>query len=206
MKDGLEERAPIGARFFARPSEIVAPALLGALIITEIDGFRTAGRIVETEAYVGPSDEASHAAGRIGQTARNAVMFGEPGVAYVYRSYGIHWCLNVVTNERGFPAAVLIRAIEPVSGIETMRRRRALPPDAPDPAVGRGPGNLTRALGITGALDGHRLDQPPLIIARDSAIPQSAIAAGPRICISRATDWPLRFWVRGNAAVSRNRS
>jgi DNA-3-methyladenine glycosylase len=199
-------RAPIGARFFARPSEIVAPELLGALVITEIDGQRTAGRIVETEAYLGPGDDASHAAARIGRTARNAVMFGEPGVAYVYRSYGIHWCLNAVTNETGFPAAVLIRAIEPVTGIEIMRLRRGLTPDAADSAVGRGPGNLTKALGITGALDGHSLDRPPLFIARDRRVPESGIASGPRIGISRAADWPLRFWIRDNAAVSRNRS
>jgi DNA-3-methyladenine glycosylase len=206
MTSGPGKRAPTGARFFARPSEVVAPALLGALIITEIDGVRTAGRIVETEAYLGPGDDASHAAARIGRTTRNAVMFGDPGVAYVYRSYGIHWCLNAVTNETGFPAAVLIRAIEPVAGIDMMRLRRGLLPDAPESAVGRGPGNLTKALGITGSLDGHRLDRPPLIITRGRTVPESAIATGPRIGISRATDWPLRFWIRGHPAVSRNRS
>jgi DNA-3-methyladenine glycosylase len=199
-KDG--KRAPAGVRFFSRPSEIVAPALLGALLVTTIDGVETIGRIVETEAYLGPGDDASHAAARIGRTTRNATMFGDPGVAYVYRSYGIHWCLNTVTNEPGFPAAVLLRAIEPVSGIAVMRERRHLGGSEPDARIGRGPGNLTQALGITGALDGHLLDEPPMLIAPDRRVPAAVVAVGPRIGISRATELPLRFWIRGNPSVS----
>jgi DNA-3-methyladenine glycosylase len=164
----------------------------------------TIGRIVETEAYIGPHDPASHAAERIGRTPRNATMFGPPGVAYVYRSYGIHWCLNVVTDAAGFPAAVLIRAIEPVAGVETMRRRR-WPGRAPGPdtQIGSGPGRLTVALGITLVHDGQPLDREPLLIAPGDLVSRRRSVAGPRIGITRATDWPLRFYVKGNAHVSR---
>jgi DNA-3-methyladenine glycosylase len=180
----------------------VARALLGALIVSVVDGTEAIGRIVETEAYLGPDDDASHAARRIGRTQRNATMFGLPGIAYVYRSYGIHWCLNVVTDRPGFPAAVLIRAIEPVAGIAIMRERRELDALAPDHAIGRGPGNLTRALGITGVLDGHSLDRVPLMIVRGRRVSPASVMVGPRIGISRARDLPLRFWIRSNPNVS----
>lgn len=158
------------------------------------------GRIVEAEAYVGPHDPASHAAERIGRTARNASMFGPPGIAYVYRIYGLHWCLNVVTGPEGYPAAVLIRALEPLAGIETMRRRRRL---RRDHELTSGPARLAEALGITGALDGHPLQEPPLVLAAGEPVPDEAVAVGPRIGVTRAQDWPLRFYVRGNPWVSR---
>jgi DNA-3-methyladenine glycosylase len=127
-------------------------------------------------------------------------MFGAPGIAYVYRSYGVHWCLNVVTDAPDYPAAVLIRAIEPVDGLETMRARRGTQDDA---GLGRGPGNLTRALGITGDLDGHPLDRSPLLIVQGTRIRPEDVVAGPRIGITRATDLPLRFHVRSNRSVTR---
>ncbi|MGH7507179.1 MAG: DNA-3-methyladenine glycosylase [Longimicrobiales bacterium] len=196
--------ATLPPAFYARPAEHVARALLGASIVSMIGGRRAVGRIVETEAYLGPQDDASHAAARIGRTRRNATMFGAPGIAYVYRSYGIHWCLNVVTDAPDFPAAVLIRAIEPVRGIDTMRHRRGLDPAMADARLGRGPGNVCVALGITGEHDGHPLHRLPLrIVAAASPLATDALAVGPRIGITRAAASPLRFWIAGNAAVSR---
>jgi DNA-3-methyladenine glycosylase len=182
----------------------VARDLIGMRLVSLVDGVETSGRIVETEAYVGPHDDASHAAARVGRTARNESMHGAPGIAYVYRIYGIHWCLNVVTDRVEFPAAVLVRAIEPLHGIDTMRRRRtAGQRRPPDTALTSGPGKLAAALGITGALDAHPLNLTPLFIVADNPVPDDAIARGPRIGITRAADWPLRFWERTNPHVSR---
>ena len=136
---------PLPAAFHARPAETVARELLGALLVSEVGGARVVCEIVETEAYVGPHDEASHAAERFGRTARNDAMFGSAGVAYVYLIYGMHWCLNVVTDAEGFGAAVLVRAARPVEGIDAVRGRRA---GRPDRDLMRGPGNLARALGV----------------------------------------------------------
>ena len=122
---GRRRRDALGLEFYARPAESVARDLLGMVLVSTIGGSEVRGRIVETEAYVGPHDDASHAAARIGRTARNEAMYGEPGVAYVYRIYGVHWCLNAVTDVADFPAAVLIRALEPIRGISLMRRRRS---------------------------------------------------------------------------------
>jgi DNA-3-methyladenine glycosylase len=193
----------LGPEFCRRPAERVARDLLGAWLISTVGGETATGRIIETEAYVGPHDPASHAAERIGRTARNAAMFGPPGTAYVYRIYGLHWCLNVVTDGEEYPAAVLIRAIEPVTGVEMMRARRALPPGRPDAMIGRGPGNVGAALGVSAALDRHPLDRPPLLLARGQSVPERAIERGPRVGVSRAREWPLRFWIRGHPSVSR---
>jgi DNA-3-methyladenine glycosylase len=190
----------LDASFFARPSEVVAREILGCDLISTVDGKRCVGRIVETEAYHGPDDDASHAAARIGRTPRNEAMFGRPGLAYVYRIYGIHWCLNAVTDALDFPAAVLIRAAEPIAGVEIARARRG---DRPDHELMRGPGNLCSALGITGALDMHDLAHPPLVIARGTRIPDDHVRRGPRIGITRAADLPLRFFIDGNPSVSR---
>jgi DNA-3-methyladenine glycosylase len=174
------------------------------MLVSLVDDVETAGHIVETEAYVGPHDEASHAAERIGRTPRNESMFGAPGIAYVYRIYGIHWCLNIVTDKLDFPAAVLIRAVEPVTGVAVMRQRRqGRQKPLADRALTSGPGKLAQALGITGAHDAHPLDRPPLFVLPGAALPAAEIASGPRIGISRAADWPLRFWHRGNPHVSR---
>jgi DNA-3-methyladenine glycosylase len=186
-------------RFFARPAAVVARELLGAVIVSSVDGIVCGARIVETEAYTGPEDEASHAAARIGRTRRNEAMFGPAGCAYVYRIYGVHWCLNAVTDGPGFPSAVLIRAAEPVVGINIARSRRG---DRPDRDLMRGPGNLCAALGVTGALDHHPLNAPPLLITRGSAVPEAEVVAGPRIGITRAVDLPLRFRIAGSHWVS----
>lgn len=194
----------LDASWYARPAEVVARELLGAVIISTIDDVETAGRIVETEAYIGPHDDASHAAARIGRTRRNDAMYGAPGLAYIYRIYGIHWCLNVVTDRVDFPAAVLIRAIAPVLGIEHMRARRIHgDTPLPDRALASGPGRLTAALGITGVHNAQPLDRFPLCIVAGARVDDTAIASGPRIGITRAADWPLRFWESGSAWISR---
>jgi len=198
---GLVGGAPLPLHFYDRPAEEVARDLLGAVLVSTIGGVTTAGRIVEAEAYVGPHDPASHAAERIGRTARNDVMFGPPGIAYVYRIYGLHWCLNVVTGAEGYPAAVLIRAVEPLEGVDAMRRRRG--DGRPERTLTNGPGKLAEAMGITGRENGHPLDRPPLLILEGVAIEDSGVAIGPRIGVSRAADWPLRFHVQGNPWVSR---
>ena len=185
--------------FYDRPAEEVARDLLGARVISEVGGIRCTGSIVETEAYTGPEDEASHAHIRFGRTRRNAAMFGPPGRAYVYRIYGIHWCLNVVTGAEDYPAAVLLRAAEPLEGIPTIQRRR---PGASERNLLRGPGNLTRGLGVDGTLDHHPVDQPPLWIGAGTPVVDEDIRVGPRIGISRNADAPLRFWVRNSPWVS----
>jgi DNA-3-methyladenine glycosylase len=188
--------------FYARPAAEVARDLLGAVLVSTLDGALATARIVETEAYVGPEDDASHAAARVGRTLRNDAMFGPPGQAYVYRIYGIHWCLNAVTGEVGHPAAVLIRAAGIGQGIDVASDRRGV--NDVDRLL-RGPGNLCRALGVTGLLNHHRLCQPPLQIVGGEPVPDTAVARGPRIGITRATDLPLRFWVRADPAVSGRR-
>ena len=177
----------------------MAPALIGHYLVSTLAGHRTTGRIVETEAYTGPEDPASHAAERIGRTARNAAMFGPPGTAYVYRSYGIHWCLNAVTDTEGHPGAVLIRALEPVDGLEAMRARRG----TRDRDLARGPGRLTEALAITGDQDGHALQDPPLLLCEGEVPEPGVIESGPRIGISRAAERPLRFTLKGSRFLSR---
>jgi DNA-3-methyladenine glycosylase len=187
--------------FFARHTDRVARELLGTLLISTIGGERVSGRIVETEAYVGPHDPASHGAERIGMTPRNASMFAAPGLAYVYRIYGVHWCLNAVTEDFDYPAAVLIRALEPLEGIEVMRRRRGA--HLRDRDLCSGPGKLAQALAIDATLDAHPLDEPPLWIEAGPGIAKKDITCGPRIGITQAVDWPLRFCVKGSNWLSR---
>jgi len=159
---------------------------------------RLAGLIVETEAYGGADDPASHA--HRGETPRNRVMFGRPGVAYVYFTYGMHHCFNVVCGAVGDPSAVLVRALEPVLGLSAMRRRR---PGADAARVARGPGSLARALGLDRGHDGADLTRGPLWIAdlppRRLGRP---IGRGPRVGITRAAERPWRYWLIGSAAVS----
>ena len=171
----------------------VARDLVGATLL--VDG--VGGTIVETEAYA-PHDPASHS--YRGRTPRNAAMFGPPGTLYVYRSYGIHWCANVVCGEEGGGSAVLVRALEPTHGLETMCARRGLA----DPLrLCSGPGSLTQALGITGEHDGLPVDRPPFELrSRDVAVD---LVAGPRIGITRAADLPWRYSLRSSPFVSRPR-
>jgi len=175
-----------------------ARGLLGCRLVSTVGGRRCVGVIVETEAYGGPEDPASHAATAHGPTARNRVMFGPPGRAYVYRSYGMHWCVNVVTGVEGEAQAVLLRGIEPIDGGGLMaeRRRGSVP-------IGAGPGRLAEALGVTGALNDHDLRESPLRLERGWAVPDADIGVSPRVGVSVAADWPHRFFVRGSAGVSR---
>lgn len=196
------ELPPLPYAFYDRPAEVVARALLGCQVVSELGGARCVGEIVETEAYTGPDDEASHANTRTGRTPRNQVMFGPAGLAYVYRSYGIHWCLNAVTGAEGFPAAVLIRALRPVEGLDAMRDRRA---GRSDRELLRGPGKLCAALGIGIEQNGAPLDRPPLWITAGEPIADEAVACGPRIGIRRAAELPLRFYLRGSSWVSGTR-
>ena len=191
-------RFPIPESFFLRKAETVARELLGCCLRSTVDGVRVAGMIVETEAYVGPHDPASHAATQIGRTQRNRSMFGPPGRAYVYRSYGVHWCLNVVTEEVGFPSAVLIRALDPLEGMEEMRSRRGKSAN-----LCAGPGRLTQALGVSGELDGHFFEEDPLKLLGGRQIPEVHVGTSGRIGVRHASDWPLRFFVRGHPEVSR---
>jgi DNA-3-methyladenine glycosylase len=184
--------------FFARSVHLVAPELIGAVLLFGGAG----GRIVEVEAY-DHEDPAAHGFG--GRTARNASMFGPPGRAYVYRSYGIHWCLNFVCEAEGSASAVLIRALEPLTSLDKMRRRRlkTLPRGSvvPQKLLCSGPGRLCQALGITGAHDGLALDQPPFeLCARDGEI---ELVVGPRIGITRAADKPWRYGAAGSPFLSR---
>ena len=192
-------RGTLPASFYARPTSLVARRLLGHILVSDIGGRRTAGRIVETEAYVGPGDPACHGYGAR-RTRRNGSLFAAPGTAYVYFTYGMHWCLNAVTESEGFPAAVLIRALEPLAGLEVMRRRRG---GVPDRELCSGPAKLCQALGVTGRQDGTSLVHGPVRIMRAAVRHRDAIIATPRIGISRAADWPLRFVIKDSPWVSR---
>ena len=182
---------PLGRSFFARSVHEVAPDLVGATLV--VDG--VGGPIVEVEAYDG-DDPASH--GYRGKTARNCSMFGPPGHAYVYRSYGIHWCLNLVCGEEGRAEAVLVRALEPTVGVETMRERRGVDDVR---LLCSGPGRLCQALGITREDDGRALDRPPFALFAATA--HVAVVRGPRIGITRATDVPWRYALAGSRFLSR---
>ena len=181
----------LGCEFFARSVHEVAPDLIGCTLL--VDG--VGGAIVEVEAY-DHEDPASH--GFRGETARNRSMFGPPGHAYVYRSYGIHWCLNLVCEEKGVAAAVLLRALEPAHGVEEMRARRNL--DEPR-LLCSGPGRLCQALAVTGEHDGLPLDRPPFELRARGGEPE--IVTGPRVGITQAADLPWRYGLAGSPYLSR---
>jgi DNA-3-methyladenine glycosylase len=185
--------------FYARPTNVVARDLLGQIAVTDLQEGVTAGRIVETEAYLGADDPASHAA-RL-RNGRVAVMWGEPGIAYVYRSYGIHAMLNVVAKPNGETGAVLIRALEPIAGLDLMRQRRGLESER---LLCSGPGKLCQGLGIS--LDMHGTDlvtSGELWIAEGE--PVAAVSVSGRIGITRGQEHPWRYWVKGSPFVSAHR-
>jgi len=178
----------------------VARELLGAVLEHRSDDGVASGRIVETEAYLGPEDPACHAVA--GRTERTWHLHGPPGVAYVYFVYGVHWCFNAVTREEGHGSAVLVRAIEPMGGLSLMRTRRG---ERRDVDLTNGPGKLCQALGIDGALDGTRLDRGSLRILAGTPVDDDGVEVTPRIGITRAAEWPLRWLLRGNPYVSQGR-
>jgi DNA-3-methyladenine glycosylase len=190
---------PFPPSFYDRDTEQVARDLLGSILRSETSEGMASGRIVETEAYLGEHDAACHAAA--GRTARTRWLYGPPGTAYVYFIYGAYWCFNAVTRAVDLPSAVLVRAVEPLEGVELMRERRGNP--RRDKDLTNGPGKLCLALGITGEMNGVRLDDSPLTIVRGTDVPDDQVDVTPRIGITKAADWPLRWLVRGNPYVSK---
>lgn len=189
---------PLAPGFYDRAADVVARELLGAVLECRSPEGLARGRIVETEAYLGPHDPACHAAA--GLTDRNRALFGPPGTAYVYFIYGVHWCVNAVTREAGFGSAVLIRALEPLAGVALMQRRRGVERLT---ELASGPAKLCCALGIDRRFDGVRLDRGPLRILAGAPLPASRVAVSARIGIVKAADWPLRFFEADNPHVSR---
>jgi DNA-3-methyladenine glycosylase len=186
-------------RFFHRSAEIVARELLGAVVVSRVGDTRTAGRIVETEAYIGYDDPASHGY-RHHRSARNAELFGRPGNWYVYLSYGMHWCANLVAEAEGSGSAVLLRAVEPLEGLDMMRLRRGV-----DDArrLCAGPGRLCEALGISRSLDGVAMRSSEVVVLEPETAVEELLAT-PRIGITKAVDWPLRFVTAGSPWASRS--
>jgi DNA-3-methyladenine glycosylase len=192
--------------FYDRPTLLVARDLIGKRLVHETRAGRASGTIVEVEAYIGEADAACHAAA--GRTRRTALLYGEPGIAYVYLNYGMHYLVNAVTESKNAPAAVLIRALDPREGVELMRRRRANGTQAtrvPDDAsLCRGPGNVTKALGITLHQNGADLCGSRLYVEDDGEV-FDGITWGPRIGISVAIEAPWRCYVAGHRSVSGRR-
>jgi DNA-3-methyladenine glycosylase len=191
---------PLRRSFFHQPTMKVAESLLGAVLVRRAGRAELAGKIVEVEAYIGEDDPACHA--YHGRTERTEVMYGPPGRAYVYFTYGMHFMLNVVTEPEGFPAAVLIRALEPLAGIETMRRRRG---GVPDRELTNGPAKLCAALAIDGRHNRADLLRSPLFIAAGAPPDPASIRWSPRIGIREGRDRAWRCFVDGSPYVSRGR-
>ncbi len=190
--DVRPRRSRLPRAFFARPTLDVARELLGRRLVRVERGRRLSGWIVEAEAYIGQEDLACHA--HVGRTPRNQVMWGPPGRAYVYFTYGMHWCLNVVTEQEGRPAAVLLRGLLPVEGLATMRRRRGRPPDD---QVADGPAKLCQALSIDGRLNGHDLCAPDarLFVERVRLRPRGLVTVGPRVGLNTVPEpWKSKPW------------
>ena len=191
-----ENRLP--RHFYQRDTLIVARELLGKILVRRFEGELLSGRIVETEAYIGEDDPACHAAR--GLTPRTRPMFGPPGKAYVYFIYGMYYCLNAVTEREGFPAAVLIRALEPLGGIETMSARRG----SPRPTnLTNGPGKLCQAMAIDKSLNETSLQGEDLYILDGPTLAAETIGSSPRIGIKVGTENPWRFFEKANPFVSK---
>jgi DNA-3-methyladenine glycosylase len=210
----LPALAPLPPTFYRRPADAVAPELLGRLVVRRLPGRGEGGeddllvlRIVETEAYLGAPDRASHAAGGR-RTARNESLYLQGGHAYVYFVYGMHWCLNAVCGEVDEGGAVLLRAGEPLRGEPVMRANRRLAERVRPGDVAGGPGKLCQALAVDRGFDGRPLDDPALWIGAGDVVAPAQVARGPRIGVAYAGEaaaWPLRFAERGNPHVSRPR-
>ncbi len=198
----MDQSRVLPAKFYARNTVKVAPDLLDKWLVRMIGHQRLIGRIVEVEAYRGKDDPASHAFR--GLTPRNAPMFGEPGHAYIYFTYGNHFCLNITTQEMGKPGAVLLRAVQPVKGLGMMRRLR---PNVPDTELTNGPGKLTKALSIDKALNEHNLTitGPLFVTEPQAAQTRYEIWCSTRIGIREGLDKPWRFFLKGNPYVSKRR-
>jgi DNA-3-methyladenine glycosylase len=179
--------------FFARDAVTLAKALLGTILVHETSDDLTSGRIVEVEAYRGPEDRAAHSYGGR-RTPRNEVMYGPPGHAYVYFVYGMHYCCNVVAAAVDVPEAILIRALEPLDGVDLMRARRGVDERTPVAALARGPANLCRAMGIDRAANGADLLVGPLRVVRGRRVPPARIAAAPRVGVDYAGPHARRLW------------
>ena len=192
-------RRPLPRDFYDRDTRLVARELLGAILELRTSDGVASGRIVETEAYLGPEDPACHAV--VGITARTRDLHGPPGTSYVYFIYGTYWCFNAVTQAAGIGSAVLVRAIEPLVGLPLMRRRR--PRVRRDVDLTNGPGKLCLALGIDGTMSGRPLDRGALRLLDGEPIDDARVVVTPRIGISQAADWPLRYFVSDSAWVSR---
>ncbi|MDO8501221.1 MAG: DNA-3-methyladenine glycosylase [Gemmatimonadaceae bacterium] len=184
--------------FYDRETEIVAREMLGMILECRTPDGTASGIIVETEAYVGEHDPACHAAA--GLTGRTEPLYGRPGLAYVYFIYGVHWCFNAVTRAEGLPSAVLVRALEPVTGLELMHQRRG--PRVHGVNLTNGPGKLCAALGINGSMNGLSLQRDSLVLREGRGVVADQIETTPRIGITKAADWPLRYFLRDNAWVS----
>lgn len=191
---------PLSQSFYNRPTLTVAHELLGCELWVKNGKSVCAGRLVEVEAYIGEEDPACHA--HRGRTSRNHVMYGPPGRAYVYFTYGNHWMLNFVTEDEGFPAAVLIRGIEPIEGIATLRRRRQV---ARDFELTSGPGKLTAAFRITGDDNGARLRGPRLLVTAGLEATTERVATSGRIGVNEGHERPWRFFYESNPWVSKFR-
>jgi DNA-3-methyladenine glycosylase len=181
--------------FYARPTLAVARELLGQRLVHMVAGRRLAGLITETEAYIGQDDLACHA--RFGRTPRSEVMFGPPGHAYVYFTYGMHWMLNLVTEPKGFPAAVLIRGLLPEEGLDEMLARRTARGAGQARGLADGPGKLAQALGIDGQMNGHDLcaRDARLFVERAPAVADEAVVLGPRIGLNHTPEpWRSLPW------------
>ncbi len=189
---------PLPVTFFHRPAEEVARALLGTVVVSRVRGVITSGRIVETEAYLGAGDPAAHAY-QSRRHAGNHSLYADPGTWYVYRSYGVHWCANLVCSGPDEGAAVLLRAIEPLTGLTTMRRRRG---NRTDRELAAGPGRLTQALGIRRSLDGRMVTNANVAVTAGIPVAEAEVVATPRVGVTKAADWPLRYVIAGSPWVS----
>lgn len=185
--------------FYDRETEIVARELLGTILECRTEQGLASGIIVETEAYIGEEDPACHAA--VGRTRRTEPLYGRPGLSYVYFIYGVHWCFNAVTRSEGLPSAVLVRALQPLGGIELMKERRG--PKINEVNLANGPGKLCAALGIDGSMNSLSLQRGALVIREGESVSPSQIVTTTRIGITRAAEWPLRYYIAGNEYVSR---